>query len=265
MKSLKNYIAETTKMYIYYIKVAMHLDDDQVNAIKSLLSIYQLVDFGTLTRIEDDKYDFFDIPDKNVHCIRIVTNMPISSYILEQLIRDALNVSEKLVVVRGVNEPVELEAELQKFKQDVAKEVKDSGFTFASRLDTDRIYNPVEEPDVTNIFGDEYNTNLLAHLANIKADRKSTEFEPHAGLFSWVEMKKVKPGEPVQDTSDFNAQFKTPKPITGKNNKVAVDDKVLGANGNFDDGAAKNIAFYTDKQNKKNSIGVRGTEVRSKR
>jgi hypothetical protein len=265
MKSLKNYIAETTKMYIYYVKVAIHLDDSQVNAIKSLLSIYQLVDFGALIRIEDNKYDFFDIPDKDVHCIRIVTNMPISSYILEQLIRDALNLQEKLVVVRGVNEPVELEAELQKFKQDVAKEVKDSGFTFASRLDTDRIYDPAEEPDVVNVFGDEYNRNLLAHLANIKAERKLDEFEPHAGLFSWVEMKKVKPHEPVQDTSDFNARFNTPKPTTGKNNKIAVDDNVLGANGNFDDGAAKNMAFYTDKQNKKNSIVTRGVDVRAKR
>lgn len=264
MKSLKNYIAESTKMYIYYIKVPMKLSDSQMNDIESVLKSYQLVDFGKQIQIPDDKFDFFDIPDKDVHSIRFVTNMALSSYIIMQSIRHILNIQEKLIVIRGVNEPVELEAELQKFKQDVATEVKDSGFTFASRLDTDRTYDPAEQPDITDVFGNDYNKNLLSYLASIKDDRKSTEFEPHSALFSWVDMKKVKPGEPIQDIADFNAHLDTPKPTTGKSKKMAIDSRVVGANGNFDDGAANKIAFYKNKQGKKTSIVTHGVDQRAK-
>jgi hypothetical protein len=253
VKTLKTYIAESTKMYVYYIKVAIPLSSTQVNAIEQLMSNYQLVSFGKLTQIKDDKYDFFDIPDKNVHSIRIITTTPLSSYITNQLIRDTLNIQEKLIVVRGINEPVELEAELQQFKQESENEIKTNGFTFASMLDTNRLYDNAEQPNTLNVFGDEYNKNLLANLANIKADRKQTEFDAHSNLFSWIDMKKVKPGEPAQNTDDFNAKYNTPKPVTGKT-KVIDNNNVLGADGNFSNGAVKNIKFYTDKQNKRKAI-----------
>lgn len=252
MKSLKNYIAESTKMHVYYIKVATPLSDAQVNTVESLLRAYQLVDFGKLTKIEDDRFDFFDIYSKDAYSIRVVTNMPLSSYVVQQQLRDALNIPEKFIVVRGSNEPIELEAEDERFKQKAADEVKAKGFTFASRLDTDRLYDDAEQPEVTDIFGNNYNKNLLGHLANVKADRKSMEFEPSASLFSWIEMKKVKPQEPVQDAADFNAGHDTPKPVTGKGNKnPPVKDNALGTEGNFDDGATKNISFYADKQGKR--------------
>ena len=64
--------------------------------------------------------------------------------------------------------------------------------------------------------------------------------------------QKVTPQEPVQDAADFNAGHDTPKPVTGKGNKnPPVKDKALGTEGNFDDGATKNISFYADKQGKR--------------
>ena len=252
MKSLKNYIAESTKVHIYHIKLAMEPSSVQVNAVESLLRAYQLVDFSNPSRIEDDKFDFFDIHNKDVYCIRIVTSTPISSYVLQQQLRDALDIPENYIVVRAINEPVEIEAEEQRFKQVAADEAKQKGFTFASMLDTNREYQKDENPSVVNVFGDEYNKNLLANLANIKADRKSMEFEPHMSLFSWIDMKKVEPQEPVQDTSDFNAHLNTTKPITSKNKKdTAIDDQFLGTEGNFDDGAVTNIVRYNDKGTKR--------------
>lgn len=249
MKSLKNYIAESTKSHIYYIKVAMPLDNGQVNTLESLLRAYQLVDISKQTQIKDDQYDFFDIHNKDVHCIRIVTNMPLSSYIFMEQLRDALNIPEKYIVVRSTNEPVELEAEDARFKQQSADEAKAKGFTFASRLDTDRLYMDSEQPEDTDVFGDDYNKNLLGHLANIKAERKTMEFEPSSSLFSWIEMNKVKPREPVQDMQDFNANYDTPKPVTGKGvAKNPIRDASLSTEGNFDDGAVKNLQFYRDKQ-----------------
>jgi len=261
MKSLKNYIAESTKVHVYHIKLAIEPSSAQVNAVESLLRAYQLVDFGKSTRIQDDKFDFFDITSKDVHCIRIVTGTPLSSYMIQQQLRDVLNIPEKYIVVRAVNEPIELEAEEQRFKQLAADEAKEKGFTFASMLDTDRIHQPDENPTLTNVFGNEYNKNLLANLANIKADRKSMEVEPHMSLFSWIDMKKVKPHEPIQDASDFNAHIDTPKPTSGKNNTAAaIDNQFLGTEGNFDDGAAKNIVRYNDKGTRRTTIAPRANK-----
>ena len=253
MKSLKNYIAESIKTHVYYIKVAMPLSSSQVNTVESLLRVYQIVDFGKLIKIEDDQFDFFDIySNKEVYSLRVVTNIPLSSYVVQQQLRDALIIPEKYIVVRGSNEPVELEAEEQRFKQKAAEDAKANEFTFASRLSTDRLHDDAEQPEVTNIFGNEYNKNLLGHLATIKDDRKTNEVEPSAGLFSWIEMKKVSQREPIQDPADFNARYDTPKPVTGKTNATSpVKDSLLGTEGNFDDSAAKNIAFYADKLGKR--------------
>jgi len=253
MKSLKNYIAESTKTHVYYIKVAMPLNDMQVNAIESLLHVYKLVDISKPTQIKDDQFDFFDIHTKDVYSIRVVTTMPLSSYIVMQQIRDAINIPEKYIVMRGTNEPIELEAEDDRFKQMSAEEAKAKGFTFASRLDTDRLYNDAEQPDITNVFGDEYNKNLLANLANIKAERKSMEFEPSSGLFGWIEMNKVAPSQPIQDMQDFNAKYDTPKAVSAANSKAKgpIRDTALGTEGNFDDGIVKNLQFYRDKNGKR--------------
>ena len=244
MKSLKNYIAESTKTHIYYIKVAMPLSDLQVNTIKSLLHVYQLVDISNPIQIKDDQFDFFDIHNKDVYSIRIVTNIPLSSYVAMQQLRDALGIPEKYIVVRGTNEPIELEAEDARFKQMAADEAKAKGFTFASRLD--------EQPEITTVFGNEYNKNLLGHLANIKSERKTMEFEPSSSLFSWINMNKVKPLEPVQDMQDFNAKYDTPKPVSGKGiAKNPIRDTALGTEGNFDDSSVKNMQFYRDKNGKR--------------
>ena len=251
MKSLKTYIAESTKVHIYNIKLAMEPSSEQVNTVESLLRTYQLLDFGKPTRIEDDKFDFFDVHTKDVHLIRIATNIPLSSYVIQQQLRDALDISEKYIVVRAVNEPIELEAETLRLKQLAADEAKQNGFTFASKLDTNRLYPEDEDTPVNNIFGDEYNKNLLANLANIQAERKSLDVEPHMALFSWIDMKKVAPHEPLQDTSDFNAHIDTPKPTIGKNNKdSAIDNQYLGTEGNFDDGAVMNTVRYKEKTTK---------------
>lgn len=266
MKSLKKYIAESTQVHVYHIKLAINPTAEQVNTVESLLHAYKLVDFSKPTKIDDDRFDFFDIHPKEVHDIRFTTEMPLSSYVVMQQIRDALGIPEKHIVLRAVTEPVELEAEEQRFKQKAEADAKAKGFTFASRLDTDRLHDPAEEPVDTDVFGDEYNKNLLAHLANIKADRKSSEVEPHSGLFSWLEMKKVKLAEPLQDESDFNAHIDTPKPVTKKTNKPApVRAEALGPEGNFDDGARNNYVMFADKQNKRKTTQAPRADKKLKR
>lgn len=266
MKSLKSYIAESTGVHVYVIKTSMALSDAQVNTVESLLHAYQLVDISKPTRIEDDQFDFFDMPTKDVHGIRITLSTPVSSYVLLQQIRNALAIPEKQIVVRAVTEPVEVEAEEQRFNRTSDAAAKDKGFTFASRLGTDRLHDPAEEPSVTDVFGDEYNKNLLMHLANIKAERKSDEVDAPSPLFSWLDKHNAAELEPKQDTSDFNAHIDTPKPVTGKGKKDGpVRADALGKEGNFDDGARNNYRIYSDKKGKRTSMQAPRADKRTTR
>jgi len=255
MISFKKYIAESTGEYGYVLKLAMEPSEAQVNTVESLLRNYQLVDISKPTKVEDERFDFFDVPTRDVWTVKFVTAMPVSSYIIMQHLRDALDVSEKYIIVRTATEPVELEAEDERFKNDAAGEANEKGFTMASRLSTDRHYEDAEQTPVTGVYGDAYNKELLAHLAGIKASRKSDEIEPAAPLFSWLDMKKVTPAEPIQDASDFNAHLDTPKPVSGKgSDKAPIDTTALGAHGNFDDGATRNFKLYLDKTNQRRAI-----------
>jgi hypothetical protein len=255
MKSLKNYIAESTGVYPYVIKMPMAPSDAQVNTVESLLRAYQLVDISKPIKIVDDKFDFFDIPLKDVHCIHITLGTPISSYVLMQQLRNALVIPEKNIVVRTITEPVEINAQEQMFKNEEDAKAKSKGFTFASNLSTDRLYDPVEGPAVTNVFGDDYNKNLLLHLAHMKSERKSDEVDAPSSLFTWLDKHKAVELEPKQDVSDFNAHLDTPKPVTGTGDKSGpIDINVLGKEGNFNDAASNNYRIYVDKAGKRSSV-----------
>ena len=252
MKSLQNYITESAKEHVYHIKLACKPSEEQLTAIESYLKIYDLTNFSKPVELKDDKIDFFDIMQKQVHCIKFATMMTVSPYVLQQQLRDATQIPEKFIIVRSIDDPVDIAASEQLFKQKSDEEAKKQGFTMAGMLDTERTYDKDEEPTIADLFGNDYNKAFLANLAKIKANRKSTEIEPKSGLFSWLDKHKVTEQEPVQDTSDFNAHIDTPKPAIANNSHAdVIDPKDLGLEGNFDDGVKNNVRFYNDKTGKR--------------
>ena len=121
---------------------------------------------------------------------------------------------------------------IMEMKQTIAdKEAENAGNEHAARLSTNREYDAAEQPPAGQLFGNEYNKGLLKYLAGVADSRPSMEVHPSAPLFSWLQMEDIEPGEPMQDTSDFNAQFNTPKPVTKGDNKEPVDNHYVNSKG----------------------------------
>ena len=259
MKSFREYLAESTREYGYVIKLAAEPSDEQLDAAERYLTQFGLVEMTVPVVLSGDTRDFIDEPNQTVWQINFVTTMPLSSYITMEGLREVLNVPEKNIVVRTATEPVEEYTDDFMTDRGFQKIAKDDNLTSAARLDTDRFYQDIEQPVAKDIYGDSYNKRFLDYLAGVKATRHTDEYHAPAPLFSWMDMHKVSPREPVQDMADFNAQYNTPKPVT-RANATMPDDPTphsgLGPEGNFDDGAQIMYRFYKDRDGKRVNMGA---------
>ena len=257
MKSFKHYLAESSREYGYVIKLAMEPTDEQLDILENYLGQFDLIEMTNAQQIEGDTLDFYHVKNKNVHQINFVTGYPLSSYIAMQGLREALNLSEEYIVVRGASEPAEMNADRHMIEIGFHANAAEKGLKNAPRLSTDREYLDVEQPVTTDIYGDSYNKKFLDYLADVKSDRPSNQYHAPAPLFSWLEMDKVKAAEPVQDDADFNADHDTPKPVyrVKRNSPHPVDRVTLGAEGNFDDGAKHLYKMYQDENGNRVNMG----------
>ena len=249
MKSFKEYIAESTREYGFVIKLSAEPSDDQLDAVENYLHQFGLIEMTNPVLLAGDTLDFSDQPNQKVWQINFITTMPLSSYVTMEGLREVLNVPEKNIVVRTATEPVELSADRQMIELGFRADAAKKDLHPAARLSTDRLYQDIEQPITTDIYGDAYNKRFLDYLAGTKATRPTDEYDAPAPLFSWIEMNKVKPSEPVQDMADFNARYDTPKPVTRTLKNMPADPTPrsgLGANGNFDDGSKHLYKFYQD-------------------
>lgn len=253
MKSFKQYLAENAREYGYVIKLVVEPTEEQCTSLANYLQQFSLMDITAPQLLTGDNMDFVDIQNSNVYQINFVTGQPLSSYITMQGLRDVLNVAEKLIVVRTATEPVEMNADRRMTELGFIKKAAGLDLEPAPRLSTDRLYMDVEQPITTDIYGDAYNKRFLDYLASVKQTRPTDEYNAPSPLFSWLDMSKVKSAEPVQDTADFNARYDTPKPVTKVTGNVPnpTPRSGLGAEGNFDDGAANLYKFYQDADGKR--------------
>lgn len=246
MKTFKDYLAESALNYMFTIKFANEPTQEQTDTITAWLKRYDLREIETPQLIENSRKDFIDIPNRKVYEMKITLGMPVSQYILLQDLTKAANIAEKLMVVRGQNEPIEQYARYDVWSQQQDAEEAAKGMQPAARLSTDREYLPAEQPTVDPLFGNEYNKKFLSYLAGVSDARPSMHREPSAPLFSWLQLEDIAPGEPKQDTSDFNAHLNTPKPVSQGDLKEPVSPKMLTNNGAMSDDAKPVVKFYKD-------------------
>ena len=256
MKSFKEYLAESTRESHYMIKLAMEPTDAQIDVIETWLKRHDLIDISKPTKLSNDKIDFSDVPNKQVWQIAVITGVPISSYMIMQQLRNALNIPEEYIVVRSSSEPVEIYAQDGEFDAEVNAMIADKSLHHASLLSTDRFYNTGEEPLLRDLYGNDYNKKMLDYLGKVADDRKTDRYEAPAPLFSWIDMDKVKDNLVVTD--DFNKDYDTPKPVyKGKGKDTApVNTNYLGRNGNFDDAVATNVRILKDNKGKRETVSA---------
>jgi len=247
MKNFRDYLSESSKAHVYFIKFAVRPTDEQVKTIESWLKKYDLVNSDGPVLIEDNHKDFIDVHNRQVHSMKVTLGMPVSQYILLQDLKDAANISEKMMAVRSSNEPIELYSQFDAWERQAEAKAKADGEVAGARLSTDREYHAAEQPPADDLFGNEYNKKLLTYLAGVAESRPTMEVDPPAPLFSWIQMEDVAPGEPMQDTSNFNAHIKgAPMPISSGNDDAPVDDKWLNNAGTMSNDAIPQVKFFKD-------------------
>lgn len=228
MKSFYHYLAESAKVYKYRIKSVCQMDAHFVETVKNALFKYDIKDVSTPKKLMAQKapMDFRDFHMAEVWVMDIETGVPASSYVLANDLRSAMQVGDKMLVVRGANEPVELEAQkIEEIHKDDQEALLQQGN-----------YEEAEQPKEV-AYGDAYNKKLLNYLAQINAD--NVDVNPPAidevkkeNKFSWL--------APKDNTiaQDFNADMDTVKPVHRNSKKPgAKADKpnLTGNHGNYED------------------------------
>ena len=228
MKSFYHYLAESAKSYRYRVKAAVPMDAHFVETLKKALFKYDVQSVSSPKKLMAQKapLDFKDLHMAEIWIADIVTGVPASSYVLAVELRAALQLAEDMLVVRGENEPVELEAEKI---EEIHKDDEHNA------LLNDANYGEAEQPKEV-AYGDSYNKKFLNYLAQLKADAEvevpAIEEVKKTNKFSWLNKKDTS----VAD--DFNADLDTVKPVhvnTKKKGGKAEKPNLTAVHGNYDE------------------------------
>jgi hypothetical protein len=225
--NFKKYLAESEKVYNYRIKTASPLTTEMVAQIAAYLTKFRLVSISKPTRsmLQKNPLDFSDLQNVEVYMLDVATSLPCSSYIMQQDIRNIMNIPEKYVVVRCENEPIEIEGNRLNQERELEVLATKKDMERSSLLSTDAVYPDAEQTaDGQNYYGNDYNSRLLTYLKTIQSEHQPEKVDAPNALFSWMNMPKDE--KPVDD---FNKDIKMPKP-----KKQDSNAKEQAPTGNFD-------------------------------
>lgn len=239
--NFRDYLAESQKTYKYRLKsVTDFTDEDTLSRIENYLQRYKLLDISLpfKTMIQKAPLDFPEFSNVEVFMVDFETALPLSSYFASEELRTLLNIPGGMVVIRGANEPIEIETKLVDQKAEVAADAEKKGLKAAALLGVDSQYPKSEQGiDGSNYYGNSYNGRFLETLKDIEDSRKPQKFDAPQPLFSWLNMPK-NPLEPVQDDKNFNHEIENPK--IEKEDKDAMQ---VAATGNF---STQDVNFKKD-------------------
>lgn len=175
-KSFRDYIQENEREYHMRIKSVAPLDENEMPYIERVLDKYVVKDMTQpkKTILQKHPLDFPDIQNAEVWIIDVTTALPVSSYVLQQELKLALNLPEKYLVVRGDNEPLEVYTQQMNANDEIDLKAMEDELSPASRLSTKSHYDEDEQINLEDdsLYGNEYNSRFLETLAKVKAERK---------------------------------------------------------------------------------------------
>lgn len=162
MKSFKEYLAESKKVYNFKIKVAGELPENFQDGLKNILDRYSIVTLEQIakTPIQKLPLDFPEMENSEVTVFEMITEYPITSPEIQQYLNE-LGISSTRVRVRGAAEPSEIDQiEMQ------AKEDEDKG----ALLD-DADYSETSAIDHKDYFGEDHKESFLQDLMKAQKER----------------------------------------------------------------------------------------------
>ena len=227
----KQYVAATERSYEYRVKTAMPLTDVEMDKIERVVLKYDPTDISRprKTMMQKNPLDFKNVGAAEIYIVDLTLGMPASSYVLQNEIRMALGAPEDHVIVRGYNDPTEVESERLVAADEMAEEADKLGLK-PSGLLNDPTYSEVTTP--TDLYGAVHNQRFLDALRTVQKERDSArKIDAPNALFKWMDMPK----ETLDDEGDYNKDIKG-APGLGK------------AGGSTDDDGTSNQGNLTDRK-----------------
>jgi len=163
MKSFKEYLTESQKIYTHKVKVAGKIVDDFEGKLKEALTSYEPLEIKkeSETPIQRVPLDFPDLRNQEVSIFSVQTQYPITPPEIASIIKE-FDISEEKIIVRNSMDPSEVD---QATKGELLTD---------ETLLTNTNYEELTNAESKEYFGDEYNTNFLKDLEN---QRKETQKE----------------------------------------------------------------------------------------
>lgn len=238
-----DYIQAVEKTYCYKLKTIVILDDHAMDRIETLVMKYSPVDISRPRKLmlQSSPVDFHTVVDAaEIYVVDLEFNIPASPYVLHRELCQALGINGDHLVIRGANDPIEIENSMLAAKDSMDTEADDKGMVQASVL-LDPDYKDGEASS-GELYGNEYNSKFLDYLRKIQDEKPvAKKIDPPHPLSVWSEQPK-----PEMDNGDFN------KHIDGA---PTLGDAGEGPNTNV-----SNVGNMTDhKRTYKRQYGKNGT------
>lgn len=207
-----DYIQAVEKTYAYKLKTINVLDDHAMDRIETLVMKYSPVNISRPRKLmmQSSPLDFYTIVDAaEIYVIDLEFNVPASPYVLHRELCQALGINGDHMVIRGANDPVEIENCMQAAKDSMDDEAEDKGMVQASVL-LDPDYKD-GDGGTNDLYGDEYNAKFLDYLRKIQDEKPvAKKVNPPHPLSVWGEQPV-----PEMDNGDFNKDIEG-APTIGK-------------------------------------------------
>jgi hypothetical protein len=270
MKSFKDYLQESQRVFNFRLKTVVPLEQKHRDILEKVLDKYKPVNFTEYKTIfQKAPMDFApNVDHAEVYIIDFTLGLPISSYLLRQEIRAAWGVQEDYVLIKSENDPLEVYNQRMEIEKELDDEAAKKGLRPASKLGVTGAYPEYEQtPNTKNLYGNEYNSKFLELLAKTASERKENRIEPPAPLFSFLDYPEV-----GVETDHFNKNidgaptpvskwvFKHPAKI-----EMPEEDKMFQM-GNFDTDVVEIKKEYMDEPMVKKEVYTKkGTPIRKEK
>ncbi len=179
MSMLRKYFDEAERRYNYRIKTIHPLDETGLDAVEKAIVKYNPFDISQISKtiLHRNPLDFPNVKAAEVYSVDISLGLPVSPSVLRKEIADNMGIRENDIMVRGENDPTEIENQRINADADIATEAK--GDEPATLLDTALDYPEVEAIEGDRLYGDAYNGKLLQTMMKIAAERKTNTVKSH--------------------------------------------------------------------------------------
>lgn len=245
---LQQYIIDAERTYSYRIKTVCELGDDAMDRLERVLMKHCPVDIKRprKTMLQKHPLDFATVDAAEVWIVDVELGIPASTYVLHEELCKAMGVNGDHLIVRGSNDPNEIESDAIVAKQEMDEEADGKNMDQTALL-LDPEYENGEDPQ--ELAGDGYTKKFLSYLRQVSKEKPTQKKidAPHP-LTVWKDM----PAAEATDEGEYNANIK--------------DAPTIGKGDDLTDGDISNVGNLTDsKRTYKRQYGKDGKTSMLKR